>query len=50
MKHFFKNDNYGLITVRQQSTFDFQHILVSNTIMESGAISLQTMPLNNSVY
>ena len=42
MKHFFNNDNYGLITVRQQSTFDFQHILVSNTIMESGAISLQT--------
>jgi len=42
MKYFFKGDNYGLITVRQQSTFDFQHILVSNTIMESGAISLQT--------
>ena len=42
MKHFFNGDNYGLITVRQQSTFDFQHILVSNTLMESGAISLQT--------
>ena len=42
MKHFFNGDNYGLITVRQQSTFDFQHILISNTLMESGAISLQT--------
>nr|WP_321267843.1 type ISP restriction/modification enzyme [uncultured Sulfurimonas sp.] len=42
MKHFFNNNNYGLITVRQQSTFDFQHILISDSIMESGAISLQT--------
>ena len=42
MKHFLKGNNYGLITVRQQSTFDFQHILLTNTIMESGAISLQT--------
>jgi predicted helicase len=37
-----KGDNFGLITVRQQSTFDFQHIIVANTIIESGAISLQT--------
>ncbi len=42
MKHFFSGNNLGLISVRQQSTFNFQHILVSNTIMESGAISLQT--------
>jgi predicted helicase len=42
MRHFFNGDNVGLITVRQQSTFSFQHILVSNTLMESGAISLQT--------
>ncbi|MCK9611630.1 MAG: type ISP restriction/modification enzyme [Bacteroidales bacterium] len=42
MRHFFNGDNLGLITVRQQSTFDFQHILVSKTLMESGAISLQT--------
>lgn len=40
-KHFLK-DNLGLITVRQQSTFDFQHILVVNKMIESGAISLQT--------
>ena len=42
MKHFFSQNNLGLITVRQQSTFDFQHILVTDTLMESGAISLQT--------
>jgi len=42
MKHFFNRNNLGLISVRQQSTYDFQHILVSDTIMESGAISLQT--------
>ncbi|MDP2303957.1 MAG: type ISP restriction/modification enzyme [Ignavibacteria bacterium] len=40
-KHFLK-DNYGIITVRQQSTFDFQHILVTKNMIESGAISLQT--------
>lgn len=38
----FKYDNVGLITVKQLSTFDFQHILVSNLMIESGAISLQT--------
>lgn len=42
MKHFFDGNNLGLISVRQQSTFDFQHILVSDSLMESGAISLQT--------
>jgi predicted helicase len=42
MKHFFEGNNLGLISVRQQSTFDFQHILVSDSLMESGAISLQT--------
>jgi len=40
-QHFIR-DNIGLITVRQQSTFDFQHILVANNMIESGAISLQT--------
>jgi predicted helicase len=38
----FISDNLGLITVRQQSTYDFQHILVSKYMIESGAISLQT--------
>ncbi len=40
-KHFI-NENLGLITVRQQSTFDFQHIFVTKFMIESGAISLQT--------
>jgi len=40
-KHFL-NNNLGLITVRQQSTFDFQHILATKAMIESGAISLQT--------
>jgi predicted helicase len=40
-KHFLRN-NLGLITVRQQSTFDFQHILATKFMIESGAISLQT--------
>lgn len=42
MKHFTLIDNLGLVTVRQQSTFNFQHIFIANSIMESGAISLQT--------
>lgn len=38
----FKFENLGLITVKQLSTYDFQHVLVSNLMIESGAISLQT--------
>jgi predicted helicase len=40
-KHFLK-DNLGLIISRQQSTFDFQHILVTKIITERCSISLQT--------
>lgn len=36
------NDNLALITCRQQSSFDFQHILVSNCITERCTVSLQT--------
>lgn len=42
MNYFAQMANLGLITVRQQSTFDFQHIFITDSIMESGAISLQT--------
>lgn len=38
----FKFKNLGLITVKQLSTYDFQHVLISNLMIESGAISLQT--------
>jgi len=41
-RHFVDKANIGLITVRQQSTFDFQHILATKLMIESGAISLQT--------
>jgi predicted helicase len=40
--HFVDKENIGLITVRQQSTFSFQHILATKLMIESGAISLQT--------
>lgn len=41
-RYFVDKENIGLITVRQQSTFDFQHILATKFMIESGAISLQT--------
>jgi predicted helicase len=41
-RHFIDKENVGLVTVRQQSTFDFQHILATKYMIESGAISLQT--------
>ena len=41
-KHFADRKNIGLITVRQQSTFNFQHVLATKLMIESGAISLQT--------
>jgi predicted helicase len=40
-KHFLK-DNLGLIISRQQSTYDFQHVLVTDIITERCSISLQT--------
>ncbi|MBN1618546.1 N-6 DNA methylase [Candidatus Dojkabacteria bacterium] len=41
LKHI-KGDNLAFIISRQQSTFDFQHILITNTITERCSISLQT--------
>ncbi|MDR1114608.1 MAG: N-6 DNA methylase, partial [Tannerella sp.] len=42
MQHFLKGKNIGLITCRQQSTFDFQHVFVSSYISDINSISLQT--------
>lgn len=42
LSNFVDVENVGLVTVRQQSTFDFQHAIVTNSMIESGAISLQT--------
>lgn len=41
IKHLF-NNNLALTTCRQQSTFDFQHILITNQIIERCTVSLQT--------
>ncbi len=42
MQHFIKGDNISLISCRQQSTFDFQHIFISRLISEMCCISAQT--------
>jgi predicted helicase len=41
MKNFF-DDNVGLISTRQLSTFDFQHVFVTRTISDMCTISSQT--------
>lgn len=41
MKHLVK-DNLALLTCRQQTSFDFQHVFIANTIVERCAVSLQT--------
>ncbi len=35
-------ENFALLTSRQQSTFDFQHILISKHLVDMCAVSLQT--------
>lgn len=45
MKHMLKS-NLALLTCRQQSTFDFQHVFISNTISERCSVSLQTGEVN----
>ena len=42
MQHLIKLDNIALCTCRQQSTFDFQHILVSKHIIDKCTVSMQT--------
>ena len=41
MKHMLK-DNLAIMTCRQLSTFDFQHILISKNLVDMCAVSLQT--------
>jgi predicted helicase len=41
MQHMLK-PNIGLITCKQQSTFDFQHCFVTKTVTDHNSISLQT--------
>lgn len=42
MQHFVGKENLGLQTCNQQSSFDFQHILISKYIVDRNSISLQT--------
>jgi len=42
MKNFINKENICLITCRQQSTFDFQHILVTRLISDMCTVSSQT--------
>jgi predicted helicase len=42
MKHMIPSDNLGLLICKQQSTFDFQHIFITNTLSDKCSVSLQT--------
>jgi predicted helicase len=42
MKHIIGRDNISLIACRQQSTFEFQHIFLTDLITDLNSISLQT--------
>jgi predicted helicase len=42
MKHIIDKNNISLITCRQQSSYDFQHIFITNRITDLNSISLQT--------
>jgi len=42
MQHFLKEGNIGLCICRQQGTFDFRHILVTNCIADINNVSLQS--------
>ena len=42
MKHMISSNNVGLLICKQQSTFDFQHIFITNTLSDKCSVSLQT--------
>jgi predicted helicase len=42
MKHMLFHDNLGLLICKQQSTFDFQHVFITNTLSDKCSVSLQT--------
>jgi predicted helicase len=42
MQHLVKGDNVSLISCRQQSTFDFQHVFISRLISDMCCVSSQT--------
>ncbi len=42
MKHMILGENFAILTCRQQTTFDFQHIFITNQISDICSVSLQT--------
>ena len=42
MFHAMDKENYGFLTCRRQTTFDFQHCFVTNSMSERCSVSLQT--------
>ena len=42
MKHMLPSDNLALLICKQQSTFDFQHIFITNVLSDKCSVSLQT--------
>lgn len=46
MNHLLSEDNISLITCRQQSTFDFQHVFVTSFVSDINSISLQTKEIS----
>jgi predicted helicase len=46
MKHFVDKNNLGLVTCRQQSTFDFQHAFVTKLISDINSVSLQSKEIS----
>jgi len=42
MQNFLQHENVGLLTCRQQSTFDFQHLFITKLISDMCSVSLQT--------
>jgi predicted helicase len=42
MKHLLNHENIALLSCRQQTSFDFQHVFISKNITERCTVSLQT--------
>ena len=42
LQHTLRNDNISLLISKQQSTFDFQHVIVADSVADMNAVSMQT--------
>jgi len=50
MSNLIERDNLSLIVCKQQSSFDFQHVFVTNFISDGNSISLQTKERANAFH